>query len=272
MPSNNSSNSSSNNNKKRNVLIGAGVALAAAALGLASYSATKPADTTIRPTEAKETAKGPAAEVETDPQSGVYPELEKLARREAGDKLAQGRPDAPVVMVEYADFKCGFCGKFARDTEPELVKKYVDNGTLRIEWRNFPIFGEESAAVARASWAAGQQGRFWQFHSAAYAKGAKEKGFAADRLAELAKEAGVPDLAKFTADANGEAAKASVQKDQTEGYSLNINATPAFLINGRPIAGAMPDDVFVDAIEKAAKTAKSRPAGGTGAKNQGGDK
>ncbi len=68
----------------------------------------------------------------------------KLARRDAGDALAQGRADAPVVLIEYADFKCGYCGKFARDTEPALVKKYVDDGTLRIEWRNFPIFGAES--------------------------------------------------------------------------------------------------------------------------------
>ncbi|MFD3512500.1 DsbA family protein [Streptomyces sp. NPDC058657] len=252
---------STKNAKRKNILIGAGVAVAALALGAVSYSATKPADNTLGMTEE------PAASVSADPQNGVYPELEKLARRADGDKLALGRADAPVVMVEYADFKCGFCGKFARDTEPELIKKYVDNGTLRIEWRNFPIFGAESEAAARASWAAGQQGRFWEFHRAAYAKGAKEKGFGDARLTELAKEAGVDDLARFTSDVAGKQAKDAVQKDQQEAYGLGASATPAFLINGRPIAGAQPDEVFQQAIEQAARTAKpagKTPGGGPG--------
>lgn len=252
---NKTSKTSKTSKKNKNIAIGAGVVVAAALLGYVSYTATKPADHTISATEE------PAASVSADPQNGVYPELEKLARRADGDKLAQGRADAPVVMVEYADFKCGFCGKFARDTEPNLVKKYVEDGTLRIEWRNFPIFGEESEAAARASWAAGQQGRFWEFHQAAYAKGAKEKGFGEERLTELAKEAGVKDLDKFTADVDGKQAKAAVQKDQQEAYGLGASATPAFLINGRPISGAQPDEVFQQAIEQAAKTAKTAKSG-----------
>ncbi|MFF0745610.1 DsbA family protein [Streptomyces sp. NPDC004111] len=254
--SSNKNNGRTKNSRNRNILIGAGVAVAALALGAVSYTATKPADNTIRLTEE------PASTAGADPQQGVYPELEKLARRTEGDKLAQGRADAPVVMVEYADFKCGFCGKFARDTEPNLVKKYVENGTLRIEWRNFPIFGEESEAAARASWAAGQQGRFWEFHRAAYAKGAKEKGFKAERLTELAEEAGVEDLAQFRADLDGKQAKEAVRKDQQEAYGLGASATPAFLVNGRPISGAQPDEVFEQAIEQAAKTAKAaKPQG-----------
>lgn len=135
-----------------------------------------------------------------------------------------GRADAPVVMVEYADFQCGFCGKFARDTEPELVKKYVDEGTLRIEWRNFPIFGKESEAVARAAWAAGQQGRFWEFHAAAYAEGSKEKGFGKDRLKSLAHDAGVMYLDGFMRDLDSDGAQRAVKKDQEEAYGLGATA------------------------------------------------
>ncbi len=227
---------------RRTAAIGAGVVVAALLLGFASYTATRP-EAPARPAAA-----GPAAE--------SYPGLEKLARRDAGDPLAVGRADAPVVMVEYADFKCGFCGKFARDTESALVEKYVDKGVLRIEWRNFPIFGEESDAAARAAWAAGQQGRFRQFHAAAYAEGAKEKGFGRDRLQELAREAGVPDAARFGRDLDSAAAKQAVKKDQDEAYALGATSTPSFLINGRPIAGAQSLATFTEAIEAARKSAR----------------
>ncbi|MFF2778691.1 DsbA family protein [Streptomyces sp. NPDC058052] len=240
--------------KTRPALIVAGVAVAAALAALASYTATKPADPSA-------SGSSSVAEVTADPASGVYPELEKYARRDASDRLALGRADAPVVLIEYADFKCGYCGKFARDTEPVLVEKYVENGTLRIEWRNFPIFGEESEAVARASWAAGEQGRFWQFHKAAYADGAKEKGFGTERLRALAEEAGVPDLARFAKDSEGAAARESVRKDQEQGYALGATSTPSFLVNGRPIAGAQPLETFTEAIEAAAEKARAGQAG-----------
>nr|WP_079023823.1 DsbA family protein [Streptomyces odonnellii] len=229
---------------------------AALLLGVVSYTATKPESPS-------RTSSGPrtVAEVSADPRPGVYPELVKLARRDAADRLAVGRPDAPVVMVEYADFKCGYCGKFARDSEPALVKKYVGDGTLRIEWRNFPIFGNESEAAARASWAAGRQGRFWQFHAAAYAQGSKEKGFSADRLDDLARTAGVKDLDRFRDDRESDAAEAAVRKDQAEAYGLGATSTPSFLVNGRPIAGAQPTETFTRVIEAAKKDAeKNGPA------------
>ncbi|MFD5784768.1 DsbA family protein [Streptomyces sp. NPDC126933] len=236
---------------RQGIAVGAGIVVAAAVLGVVSYTATKPAAPS-----GVSSSDGPVAEVSAEPEAGVYPELAKLARRDAADPLAVGRVDAPVVMVEYADFRCGFCGKFARDSEPELVKKYVDEGTLRIEWRNFPIFGEESEAAARAAWAAGQQGRFWEFHSAAYADGSKEEGFGADRLDVLAREAGVKDLDRFRRDLGGDDASAAVRKDQEEAYGLGATSTPSFLVNGRPIAGAQSMETFTKAIESAKGVAK----------------
>ncbi|MEV7419697.1 thioredoxin domain-containing protein [Streptomyces sp. NPDC089919] len=227
------------------LMISAGVALAAVTLGLLSWQATAPGEAAA-PTGSTAAPAAPADEG-----------LLALARRDAGDRLAQGRADAPVVMIEYADFKCGYCGKFARDTEPALVDKYVKDGTLRIEWRNYPIFGADSEAAAKAAWAAGQQGRFWQFHAAAYAEGSKEKGFGDARLAELAQQAGVPDAARFARDMKSPAAEAALHKDQEEAYKIGVSSTPSFLVNGQPIAGAQPPAAFEHAIE----TAKARAAG-----------
>lgn len=241
---------------KKPFLIGAAVVAVAAVLGIASYGATSSGG-------GKKSSDSSSSDA-VEPPAGTFPELEKLARRDGKDALAQGRADAPVVMIEYADFKCSYCGKFARDTEPALVKKYVDAGTLRIEWRNMPIFGAESEAAARAAWAAGQQGRFWQFHTAAYAHGAKEKGFGKDRLRALAKEAGVTDLDRFVRDADSDAAKSSVKKDQDEAYALGASSTPSFVINGRPLAGAQPLDTFAQAVDEAAKYQAARAAASKG--------
>lgn len=238
---------------RKPLLIAAGVAVAAVTLGIVSWQATAPAD---KPAGQSSDFAASAAP-RTDPAA----ELKALARRESGDKLAVGRADAPVVLIEYSDFKCGYCGKFARGTEPELMKKYVEDGTLRIEWRNFPIFGADSEAAAKAAWAAGQQDRFAQFHAAAYAEGSKEKGFGEARLAELARQAQVPDLERFKKDMAGEAATAALRKDQEEGYRIGVSSTPSFLVNGQPIAGAQPLEAFASAIAKA--KAQAQPAAGT---------
>ncbi|MGW6708536.1 DsbA family protein [Streptomyces sp. NPDC054956] len=247
--SSSSSRPSSRSSRRKPLLVSAGVALAAVTLGLVSWQATAP--------DAKP-AGGSSASASDTPRTDPAAQLKALARRESGDKLAVGRADAPVVLIEYSDFKCGYCGKFARDTEPELVKKYVEDGTLRIEWRNFPIFGADSEAAAKAAWAAGQQDRFQQFHAAAYAEGSKEKGFGEERLTELAREAGVPDLERFKKDTAGEQAAAALGKDQEEGYRIGVSSTPSFLVNGQPIAGAQPMDAFTAAIAKAKAQAAAK--------------
>ncbi|MFF9100914.1 DsbA family protein [Streptomyces rubrogriseus] len=202
------------------------------------------------------TASQDSADTSTpDAQSSA---LLALARRDTDDPLAVGDADAPVVMIEYSDFQCPYCGKFARDTEPELIRSYVDEGVLRIEWRNFPIFGEESEQAARAAWAAGQQGKFWEFHDQAYSKtGKKNTGaFSTDKLTAMAKAAGVADLDKWRADLDSDAADTAIRRDQNEGYSLGVTSTPAFLVNDVPVLGAQPVGTFKQTIEAAAKAAR----------------
>lgn len=192
-----------------------------------------------------------------------FAELAKLARRQADDPFAQGKKDAPVVMIEYADFQCPFCQKFATSTERDLVKKYVKSGVLRIEWRNFPIFGKESKVGAKASYAAAQQDRFWQFHQAVYKdspKGENTGYFTKKKMVQVAKKAGVKDLDTFRKDYASSQAKSSISKDSDEGYQLGVTSTPAFLINGRPLLGAQPKKQFESTIEKAHKAAKKKAA------------
>lgn len=192
----------------------------------------------------------PAAEVTNEQTSGIG---QDLARREADDPLAMGDVDAPVVLVEYADFRCPFCGVFARDTKPALMK-YIDDGTLRVEFRDLPIFGEQSTAAAHAARAAGEQDRFWEFYESVYAD-APARGHAdLDRAALLdhARDAGVPDMDRFEKDMDSDEVAAAVQKDADEAYSLGASSTPTFVVGDTPVLGAQPTDVFVQLVEEAA--------------------
>lgn len=174
-----------------------------------------------------------------------------LARRIDGDPTALGSIDAPVVLVEYADYRCPFCGVFARDTMPLLVKEYVDSGQLRIEWRDFPVFGDESVAAAIAGRAAGEQGKFWEFHEVLFAN-APERGhpeLPRERLIEIATEIEVADIDRFTADLDNPELATAVGVDQAEAAAIGVTSTPIFLINDTPVSGAQPADVFREIID-----------------------
>ena len=174
----------------------------------------------------------------------------------AGAPIALGRENAPVVMFAYSDFQCPFCGKFARDTEPELIKKYVDNGTLRIEWRDFPYLGPESLTAAKAARAAAIQGKFWPFHDALYADQPPPNSgkLTEDHLAGIAKRLKL-DVPQFRRDLKSQQVADAVARDFSDGQAHGISGTPAFLINGRFVIGAQPLEVFTKVIDEAAKNA-----------------
>lgn len=182
-----------------------------------------------------------------------------LARRIADDPLAVGRLDAPVVLIEYSEFQCPFCGLFSRNTQPVLIKKYVANGTLRIEWRDFPYLGPESTTAAIAGRAAANQGKFWQYHDALFAHQffPNSDHLTQAYLTNIAKKLGL-NLSRFTADLSNPATKYAVEKDFTEGQSIGVTGTPSFLVNATPIVGAQPLNVFENAIDIAAAQATAK--------------
>lgn len=181
-----------------------------------------------------------------------------LARRRDGDPLARGKRDAPVLMIEFSEFQCPFCGKYAREVEPQLAR-YVEDGTLRIEWRDFPYLGKESTTVAVAARAAAAQDKFWAFHDAWFAEQPPPNSGKATAayLEQVAAKAGL-DTVRFRADRadpGGELA-AAVRADLDQAHRLGIGGTPAFIINGSVIMGAQPVEEFVKAIEHEARLAR----------------
>lgn len=201
-----------------------------------------------------------ASTTTTAPGQSAAEEPLDLSRRAAGDPTALGEVDAPVVLIEYADYRCPFCGLFSRETLPPLVEKYVESGELRIEWRDLPVFGEQSFTAAVAGRAAGEQDRFWEFNKAVFAEAPKRGhiDLPEERLLELAQEAGVPDVEKFRNDLQSEELAAAVTNDAQEAASLGATGTPTFLVNDTPLIGAQPLAAFEQAIEGELKEAGRR--------------
>jgi protein-disulfide isomerase len=136
--------------------------------------------------------------------------------------------------------------------EPKLYKEYVRDGTLRIEWRDFPYRGQDSVNAAVAARAAQAQGRFWEYHDLLYTE--QFSGFSDENLLALAKRAGL-DTQRFESDYENARYRGAVRADFKKGLDAGVNGTPTFFINGRMLVGLQPVSVFKNAIEDARREA-----------------
>ena len=137
--------------------------------------------------------------------------------------------------------------------EPKLYKEYVKDGTLRIEWRDFPYRGQESVNAAVAARAAQAQGGFWEYHDLLY--DSQVSGYSDENLVALARQAGL-DTQRFQSDYENARYEGVVQADFQKGLDLGVNGTPTFFINGEMLVGLQPVGVFEDAIEEARREAE----------------
>src|SRR3990167_2108621 len=105
------------------------------------------------------------------------------------DDFVLGNPAAKVVLVEYGDFQCPFCGKFFKTTEKQLVDIYIKQGKAVLVWRDFAFLGEESFRAAEAARCAGEQNKFWEYHDYLFnnQRGENEGAFSDSILKSFAK-------------------------------------------------------------------------------------
>ncbi len=156
-----------------------------------------------------------------------------------GDSPLRGKAGSKLVLIEFSDFQCPYCAK-AYQTVQQFMAAHGQE--VALVYKHLPL-GEmhpQATNAALASWAAQQQGKFWEFHDAMFS--------AQDRLGEAfylatAKNLGL-DAARFDKDRASEAAKAAIQRDLDLAKNLNIQATPQFLMNSHPITGAAPLEEF----------------------------
>lgn len=171
--------------------------------------------------------------------------LEDVAavKRELGgipqEGLTLGRPEARVTLYEYGDLQCPVCKAFAEDVVPDVIEAKVRSGEAKLEFRNFTIISEESVPAAAAAIAAGEQGRGWQFLDVFYAnQGLEASGYVTDEfLAEIARAAGVPDIAGWNEERESQAVLRQVQSESEDAERLGLTGTPSFAITGPATGG-----------------------------------
>lgn len=175
------------------------------------------------------------------------------ARTTTGEGRILGNADAPITIVEYADFQCPVCKRAETSLMPQIEKDYVQTGKVKIEFRMFPIIGQESWNAAQAADAAGDQGKFWEYHDALYnAQGAENGGnFSFEKLVAIAQRLGL-DVQKFSDTLTGNTHLKAIQdeKDAASG----VRSTPTFFVTDgktdKKIEGLMSYSTFKSAIDE----------------------
>ena len=76
-----------------------------------------------------------------------------------------GKSDAPVTVIEFADFQCPFCERFYKDAEKGIIENYVKSGKVKFVFRNYAFLGPESNIAAEGAYCANEQGKFWEYHN-----------------------------------------------------------------------------------------------------------
>ncbi|GAA1559615.1 DsbA family protein [Brevibacterium picturae] len=196
------------------------------------------------------TAQKPDSQSESG-SSGEEIDLSFVEHRVEDDSRALGDVDAPVTLVMFSDYQCPYCASWNAETMPTMME-YVDKGDLRIEMRDLAVFGEESERAARAAYAAGLQGKYWEFHNAMFEGGEHppKSELDDDSLVATAQDLGL-DPTKFKGDMNSVEAHDEFEANAQEGYSLGVTSTPTFVIGGKPLVGAQPTKEFVSAVDNA---------------------
>jgi len=147
------------------------------------------------------------------------------------DAPARGRADAPVQIVEFADFRCPYCARF-QPILKRLLAEYPDD--VRLAFVHMPVVAQDSGRAAVAAEAARQQGDFWGMHDALFARSAAPLDEA--ELRAVALTLGL-DAERFSADLRDPALLTRVRADLVRVERLGLDATPALLVNGRLFVG-----------------------------------
>ena len=176
-----------------------------------------------------------------------------------------GSKDAPVKIVEFADFKCPACQKFDELFVPELKKDFIDTGIVQLHFLNYPIISPngDSRTAAEAAEAVFHQNpeAFFGFYEAVFKNQQDErtKWATSDTLVQIAKDAQLKlDFDKLKQDIDNHTYAQAVKDDEAIVKKLNVRSTPTLFINGQ----AVPDHVAFnyDSLQQAIRAAQNESA------------
>lgn len=178
-------------------------------------------------------------------QASVHIALEPPEAEVALDNAPlRGPRDAPVLIVEFADYECPYCQRI----HPELKKLEEEfAGKVAVAFKDFPLpMHAHAEKAAEATRCAAEQGNFWDFHDLLF------DGHQKLELAQLKEYARALklDAARFDHCLDASEQAAAVQKDSAQGQRLGLTGTPSFFINGHFLSGAVKYDTLREVVEQ----------------------
>jgi protein-disulfide isomerase len=165
-----------------------------------------------------------------------------------------GSKSAPYSILEFGDFQCPTCDYWYKTQEKIIVQNLVNPGKAKLVWFDFIIYNSDSRLAASAAYAAGEQGKFWEFHDLLYAnQGQANSGWATQQLmTSFAQQLGL-DLTAFTQSMTVGKYNSLLDANFRAGEQVGINGTPTFFVVGPAgqfvtVVGAQPFSTFQQAI------------------------
>ena len=151
------------------------------------------------------------------------------------DEWTKGPENAPVTLIEYADFQCPAC-RLTATVVQQVYDAYPDD--LRLVFRLFPLTSihQNAALSAQAAVAAGEQGKFWEMHNLLYETQGdwSQADDVQSIFIEDAQKLGL-EVEKFTTDLTSETIVKKVKENEQAAINAKIDATPTFIMNGKII-------------------------------------
>ena len=177
-----------------------------------------------------------------------------------------GKPDAPVQVIEFADFECPACGQFATLAEPDIRKRLIDAGTVSYRFYDFPLpIHKNTWMASNAAACADEQGKFWEMHDQLFNAQDQWNGQATSRpkskFQEYAKAIGL-DVGKWEACYDTKKYQPRIKANEQMAIKRGAGQTPTFVIGNKMVPGAISYDRFkayVDTALALAKADSSKP-------------
>ncbi len=162
----------------------------------------------------------------------------------------RGDANALVTIIEFGDFQCPFCGQHAATVGTQIDEEYIQSGKVRFGYFNFAFLGQESNWSAEAAECASDQNKFWEYHDMLYSSqsGENQGAFNKDNLKKFAEDLGL-DTSAFNDCFDSGKYTQLIQEESSTASSIGVRSTPTFLINGQPLVGAQPFEVFQQTID-----------------------
>jgi len=166
-----------------------------------------------------------------------------------------GKPDAPVTIMEFADFECPQCANFSLLTEPDVRARIIDAGLANMRFYDFPMedMHPNTLFASLAAACAADQGKFWPMHDLILAgQGNWEVRKTRNPKPELDKYAKLVglDMGQYNDCFDKRDNVARIQSHQAVGASYMVNATPSFVIAGKLYPGNLSYDRIKQIVDE----------------------